>query len=194
MKYLVLLATVVIVASAAADGDFQFFNPRYQQFQQNGPYEPSGWRPSGARFSLPLRQQLPRLEYPPPPPQQEYGPPPNEYGPPPAPPASTTTETPETTTTELPTTTDNVIESEQIKSNEVEKSGKIQEENPGATEQGVYYIYHPTGLLQRVAYTTRDDSQNMAYTAQLKYQNVDPIREPIFTYDPQTYIFRRLQV
>lgn len=188
MKYLILL---VIVTAVMAE-DYQFFNPRFQQLQQTGPYQPSGWRPAGARFSLPLRQQLPHLEYPPPPPPQEYGPPPREYGPPSS---STTTEVPETTTTtELPTTTDNVIESEPIKSSEVKESEKIQEENAGVTEQGVYYIYHPTGLLQRVVYSTRDDAQNMAYSAQLKYQNVDPIREPIYTYDPQTYVFRRLQV
>lgn len=118
MKCLILL---VIVASAVAE-DYQFFNPRFQQLQQNGPYQPSGWRPAGARFSLPLRQQLPHLEYPPPPPPQEYGPPPREYGPPPS---STTTEAPETTTTtELPTTTDNIIESEQIKSSKVKESEK----------------------------------------------------------------------
>lgn len=51
--------------------------------QASAPYAASGWRPSGALFLLPARQQA----------QQVYGPPPVEYGPPQA-------STPEPTTTE----------------------------------------------------------------------------------------------
>lgn len=61
-------------------------------------------------------------------------------------------------------------------------------------EQGVYYLYHPTGLLQRVAYATSNDVAKMAYVAQLKYQNVDPIKDPIYTYDPETYVLQQVQL
>ncbi|EEZ99127.1 hypothetical protein TcasGA2_TC005234 [Tribolium castaneum] len=63
----------------------------------------------------------------------------------------------------------------------------------GLKEEAVYYIYHPGGPLQRVVYLARDDPQNMAYTAQFKYENVEPIKEPIYTYDPQTFVLQQLQ-
>lgn len=57
--------------------------------QASAPYQPSGWRPSGALFLLPARQQA----------QQVYGPPPLEYIPPQA-----STPEPTTTEAEIPTT------------------------------------------------------------------------------------------
>lgn len=59
-------------------------------------------------------------------------------------------------------------------------------------DQGVYYIYHPNGLLQKVVYATNDDLEKMAFSARLKYENVEPIRDPIYTYDPETYVFKRI--
>ncbi|CAH1972245.1 unnamed protein product [Acanthoscelides obtectus] len=59
-------------------------------------------------------------------------------------------------------------------------------------EMGVYYIYHPTGLLQRVMYATKDDARNMAFSAKLKYKNVEPVSGPIYTYDPETYVFKQV--
>nr|CAI5832066.1 unnamed protein product [Callosobruchus analis] len=75
-------------------------------------------------------------------------------------------------------------------SNEQEK----QKENLEAPveEMGVYYIYHPTGLLQRVMYATKDDARNMAFSAKLKYKNVEPVTGPIYTYDPETYVFKQV--
>ncbi|KAJ8922027.1 hypothetical protein NQ315_008666 [Exocentrus adspersus] len=58
--------------------------------------------------------------------------------------------------------------------------------------EGIYYIYHPNGLLQRVTYATKDDVERMAFSARLRYENVEPIREPIYTYDPETYVFKRV--
>ncbi|KAJ3665644.1 hypothetical protein Zmor_001132 [Zophobas morio] len=211
MKLLVVLAII-----GAAYADFHTFNQRYpiESREQDGPYQPSGWRPSGPPFSLPARQQLPRQDFAfslparQQLPRQEFSPPPQTYGPPPTygppaqeygPPEATTTEAQEITTTELPTTTENVVEeAEQLndsqKENEVKENEKLTEENSAVSEQGIYYIYHPSGLLQRVIYMTKDDVPNMAYSAQLKYENVEPIREPIYTYDPKTLIFRQLQI
>lgn len=53
-------------------------------------YPPSGWKPSGRAFSLPVRARNLNAT-----PETAYGPPQQEYGPPPV----------ETTTTEIPTTT-----------------------------------------------------------------------------------------
>ncbi|XP_044259178.1 uncharacterized protein LOC123007796 [Tribolium madens] len=164
-----LLVVALVLSTAYAD--FRIYHP---------PYQPTGWKPSGPPLSLPLRQQLPR---------QEYGPPAKEYGPP-----RTTTEPQESTTTEVPTTTtpENVQDSKT--QNQVKENEKLTEDNSAVTQQGIYYIYHPNGLLQRVVYMTRDDAGNMAYSAQLKYENVDPIREPIYTYDPKTFMLRQLQI
>ncbi|CAG9769139.1 unnamed protein product [Ceutorhynchus assimilis] len=54
---------------------------------------------------------------------------------------------------------------------------------------GAYYIYHPTGLLQKVTYATKDNLERMAFSARLRYENV----EPVYTYDPITYVFKKLQ-
>lgn len=72
------------------------FNNKYQQnFQRqeqtpsnnapyppsnSGPYPASGWKPQGAPFTLPARQQQPQDTYGPPPPQPDssYGPPATE--------------------------------------------------------------------------------------------------------------------
>lgn len=103
------------------------------------------------------------------------------------------------TPTEQPFANDNVTEAEaeQIndgnnKSNNKEKLTEGVEDS--FTQQGIYYIYHPTGLLQKIAYSTKSDVENMGYTAQLKYQDVEPIKEPIYTYDPNTYAVQQIQV
>lgn len=59
-------------------------------------------------------------------------------------------------------------------------------------DEGVYYIYHPNGLLQKVVYATNDDVEKMAFSARLKYENVEPIKDPIYTYDPETFVFKRV--
>ncbi|KAJ8931450.1 hypothetical protein NQ314_015636 [Rhamnusium bicolor] len=139
------------------------------------------------------------------PPQQEYEPPKQEYGPPEQgyeplesaygppkpvygpPPESTTTEWDISTTTEYPTTTEIIGNNTNITKT---KFAKLTQDD--LTERGEYYIYHPNGALQRVVYSTKDDVKNMAYSAQLRYQTVEPINGPIYTYDPETYIFRRV--
>ncbi|KAF7279963.1 hypothetical protein GWI33_006529 [Rhynchophorus ferrugineus] len=69
-------------------------------------------------------------------------------------------------------------------------SQKIVQDN---RDNGEYYIYHPTGLLQRVLYSTEDNPEKMAFSARLKYENVEPISGPIYTYDPVTFVFRRVK-
>ncbi|CAG9769140.1 unnamed protein product [Ceutorhynchus assimilis] len=129
-------------------------------------------------------------------PQDTLSVPPNQpavtYGPPQE---ETTTVLPSTTeveitTTESPTTTEENENPEEGSGYIAQKDNyKDDSEN---SQQGIYYIYHPSGLLQRVAYSTKDDLANMAYSAQLKYENVEPIRGPVYTYDPVTFSFSKL--
>lgn len=182
----------------------------------NGPYKPSGWKPNGQQLQLPQRQQQQQQ-------RQEFNPfiinnnadenrqrqfkqqdlpstsrqyvPSRQYGPP-----ITTTET-ELTTTEIPTTTTRTtsttpgsfgkLENDLDGSNSNEKKSEVEK---GEIEQGIYYVYHPTGLLQRITYQTQNDLRNMAYVAQLKYQDVEPIKEPIYYYDPNTLTLQKLQL
>lgn len=98
------------------------------------------------------------------------------------------TETPLTTTTDKEV--ENIDEARSRKLNEK----LIQKGNLGGPgNEGVYYIYHPTGLLQKVTFSTKDDPKKMSFAARLKYQNVEPITGPVFTYDPNTFVFKQLQ-
>ncbi|XP_076251561.1 uncharacterized protein LOC143190874 [Rhynchophorus ferrugineus] len=153
--------------------------------------EPPRWRSrwNSARFQRieASPAPVPHTVYGPPSPAPSYGPPapPSpSYGPPPSEePSLTTTALPEATTTELPTTTEALSESVNV------TNAKLQQKS----DFGVYYIYHPSGLLQRVRYETEDDTKNMAFSARLNYENVEPISGPIYTYDPQSYVFQRIQ-
>lgn len=145
-----------------------------------------------------------------PPPSSEFEPPAQEpkpvYGPPlkpvygPPPEVPTTTEL--STTTELGTTTESstVTESSTTElptttiapgNKTINKSARLRARKD-ELNQGVYYIYHPEGLLQRVSYSTKDDEKNMEYTTKLKYHNVEPIKGPIYTYDPKSFAFQRV--
>ncbi|KAK9878538.1 hypothetical protein WA026_022435 [Henosepilachna vigintioctopunctata] len=110
---------------------------------------------------------------PPPAPSPSYGPPPSEYGPPQE---ETTTES--QTTTSSPTTTSNDIEGI-----DVVKPIK---------QSGAYYIYHPSGLLQKVMYDTNHDEKNMEFSARLQYEDVEPIKHPIYSYDVKTKQYIRI--
>lgn len=163
------------------------------QRQDFAPYPVAGLRPQGAPFILPSRQV--------------QGPPRTIYGPP-----TTTTEQP---TTELPTTTEYPSttlepESSQLseerhvlaKSEEEENNdSELVEEVPvqevmktapqGAANQGVYYVLLPTGQLQKVQYlTTLNDAQSAAYSTQLRYENVQPIQGPIYTFSSDAQLLQ----
>ncbi|KAJ8931455.1 hypothetical protein NQ314_015641 [Rhamnusium bicolor] len=167
--YKLLSLLLLVLVTAFAEPQSRFLN----QFQraEPAPYQYSGWRPSSPEFNIP---------------QPIYGPPPQEYGPPEE---LTTTVEPDVTTTEEPTTTEGFSEYEDVNSyvNEPQNQKLTQDE-----EKGVYYVYHPSGLLQRVIYVTKDDTQNMVYSARLKYENVQPITAPIYTYDSKTLELKRI--
>ncbi|ERL95325.1 hypothetical protein D910_12591, partial [Dendroctonus ponderosae] len=165
-------------------------------------YLPSGWKPSGPAFKIPespqtgtevqvdLTYSIPKetLAAPPNQPPVTYGPPQEEVT------TAVPSPTEELTTTVLPTTTEIIFEdfsNDTLNNDEGKQKENLLEETKDAGAR-VYYIYHPTGLLQKVSYRTKDDQANMAYSAELKYENVEPIRSPVYTYDPETYAFKRL--
>ncbi|CAH1176360.1 unnamed protein product [Phaedon cochleariae] len=171
-----LVCALILALSVVAEPPRRFNSRFSRQFERlegdSAPYPPSGWRPSGAQFNLPE-------------PQSSYGPPSQEYGPP----EVTTTIEPEVTTTELPTTTESVdADTEDV------GSGNNAGPNEALTngDRGFYYVYHPSGLLQKVHFDTTDDASKMEFSARLRYENVEPISGPIYTYDPLTYTLQRL--
>ncbi|CAH0553885.1 unnamed protein product [Brassicogethes aeneus] len=211
---------ITLAVSAVLSQDYRNINSEpnveIQQVEvyEVPPYQPSGWKPA-APFRLPSRivaERLPskqavnfwstakfeaasnpsgkiqlpnkeainfvtggRLESPSSLPKDSYGPPSQEYGPP----NSTDSES-EAVTTEIPTT--------------MPPNAKLQSKNEKFVERGVYYIYHPNGQLQKVVYATKDDMEKMEYSAKLRYQNVEPIRDPIYTYNSETLKLERLKV
>ncbi|ENN78515.1 hypothetical protein YQE_05016, partial [Dendroctonus ponderosae] len=97
----------------------------------------------------------------------------------------------EVSTTEVPlSTTDK--DSESI---DAERARKLNEKltKNEAGDVGIYYIYQPSGLLQRVSYLTKDDVKQMLFSAKLKYENVEPVAGPVYTYDPTTFVFKKIQ-
>ncbi|XP_023026757.1 uncharacterized protein [Leptinotarsa decemlineata] len=56
--------------------------------------------------------------------------------------------------------------------------------------QEMYYILHPNGLLRKVVYIRNNKDE----IGQLQFGNPVPIIEPVFTYDPSTFVFQRLQL
>lgn len=161
------------------------------------PPPPSPRRSVNSRFSsqyvqdsyLPThqqQQQVPHETYGPPPTQAAANPPKPEYGPPPQEEPTTI----DAGTVEITTANP---DSESIDTNNTTTQSNATTQNLVGGKQGVYYLYHPSGLLQKVLYSTKNDLKNMAYSAQVKYQNVEPIREPIFTYNPQTLAFTKLE-
>lgn len=62
-----------------------------------------------------------------------------------------------------------------------------------AGSSGQYYILGKDNTLQRVVYETtqtEDDIENNGFTAQLKYEPVEPIRDPIYAYDDNGKLIR----
>lgn len=56
-----------------------------------------------------------------------------------------------------------------------------------------YYIYHPNGALERITYSPRNNLQTQAVIAPLRQESTRIITEPIYTYDPVTFVVQRLQ-
>lgn len=59
-------------------------------------------------------------------------------------------------------------------------------------EVGVYHIYHPNGVLQRVEYRTKNEDDKMTVSTSVRYKLIEPIKGPIYTYDPQTLLYRQI--
>lgn len=74
----------------------------------------------------------------------------------------------------------------------LKSGGEINEEAKQNEEFGFYHIYHPNGVLQRVEYANKKEDDKMMFSTSVRYRNVEPIKGPIYTYDPQTLIFRQI--
>lgn len=180
-KVLILLCLCVFVfASAEPPRRFnsRFTRPKFQR--QQGPPPQASYGPPAPSYGPPPHA----------PPAPSYGPPPAPSGSPP--PASSTTETTFTTTTEESTTPN--PDSEQVFVSNRTRKSKQQKEKEQVVQRGIYYLYHPDGLLQKIVYTTKADVQNTGFSAQLKYQDVEPLKDPIYTYDPETQLLRQIRL
>lgn len=107
-------------------------------------------------------------------PNNQYGPPTPAVQFPPEPEVETETETEEETTDDAPT-----------------EDPVIAIANAG--NNGQYYILTKDNTLQRVVYTTgqtEDDLLHDGFTAQLRYEPVEPIRDPVYAYDSQGQLIR----
>ncbi|XP_050315246.1 uncharacterized protein LOC126749577 [Anthonomus grandis grandis] len=167
MHKLIISLSMSLVISSAEPVRWRS-SPRFAQRQEVAPAQ---WKPSMD------------LNGTPPAPPASYGPPPPapSYGPPPAPqeePSSLTT------TTEISITTEGNSESVDAVGGGEGHSGKL--------VNGHYYIYHPSGLLQKVYYASNNDDSRMSLAVKLKYEDVEPIRAPVYTYDPETYVLRKV--
>lgn len=161
-KFTILLLTVTIYAVCAEP-----LRNRPQQFRQfsrqeatteqeettdngqttslpsNGPYSPSGWKPSGQLLVLPSRQQQPQQYLPP----QQYGPPTTEYG------------TPEdaevSSTAEASDSTDSNETTDEPESEIVNVEGgpsEVQANINQLPQQPGYFVQLADGSLQQVLY------------------------------------------
>lgn len=58
---------------------------------------------------------------------------------------------------------------------------------------GQYYVLTPDNTLQKVTFFTRqseDDRRTNGFSAQLRYEPVEPIRDPIYAYNEQGQLVR----
>lgn len=187
------------VQTSANNGQF---NPQLvpaQQFQQQqvlSAQQPQQAFPPQQTFTGQQPQQI----FPPQQPQQfplnQYGPPITQYGPPqPQPPQqypSTENNKPDA---------DDDIDSEPVANVSNENNDddddndnegpSISVSNSGAN--GQYYILTPDNTLQKVIYMTsqtEDDIRTNGFTAQLRYEPVEPIRDPVYGYDAEGHLVK----
>lgn len=62
-----------------------------------------------------------------------------------------------------------------------------------SAEAQSYYIYHPNGVLEKITYSPNSNLQTVAVTSPIRTDNSKIIREPIYTYDPSSFLVQRLQ-
>lgn len=100
----------------------------------------------------------------------------NQYGPPP-------TVVPLPPTTEIETETE--TETDEATTEDTSSDGPVIAIANAGTN-GQYYILGTDNTLQRVVYATaqtEDDRLHDGFTAQLRYEPVEPIRDPIYAYN-----------
>ncbi|XP_044007310.1 pro-resilin-like [Aphidius gifuensis] len=116
-------------------------------------------------------------------PQNQYGGPvqfPQQYGAP----EYTTIEPVTATDYEESTNSSSGVESqaEPVDSvNDLEEIGDVDESKK---ESGEYYVALPDGRLQRVQYVSSQDIEAMKYFAKIRAENVEPLRGPVYAYQP----------
>lgn len=171
---------LIVFFAAAAVAEPPVYSARYSTVSRQGPAE---FRPLGVQFA---RQEVPQVYYIPP--DFKYNPA-GQGGEE----ATATTEADVgRATTEANFNITREPEAEEI--HVASKSAERLSEGGSFSQQGTYYIYHPSGLLQKIVYATKNDVENMGFTARLRYQDVEPIREPIYTYDPNTFVLQPLEI
>lgn len=83
---------------------------------------------------------------------------------------------------------------------ETDRETEENEDNEGpnvaianSVSNGQYYILGQDNTLQRVIYMTsqtEEDLRRNGFTAQLRYEPVQPIRDPIYAYDAQGHLVK----
>ena len=65
--------------------------------------------------------------------------------------------------------------------NELNDEGEVDEQQ---RQSGQYFVALPDGRLQRVQYMSSQDIEAMKYFANIRAENVEPLRGPIYAYAP----------
>lgn len=190
-----------------------------RQEVEEAPYPASGFRPEGPQFNLPVRQtqEIPRTIYGPP--TTEEVPTTTDLTTE-EPTTTLRPFSSQLNEAKVPKPTDEEHETEEPQDDEVTEAPKKNEENKDDDEddddddddedveaventhvqlqppqpnsqEGIYYVLLQNGQLQRVQYaTTVNNPRNMAYSTQLRYENVQPISGPIYTFSPENQLYQ----
>ncbi|KAJ6637086.1 hypothetical protein Bhyg_09812 [Pseudolycoriella hygida] len=152
-------------------GEIIFVNKNPGNFQQNGIRQLNGQLQAANRHTF---AQLNKVNQ-----EQRY-----------IPPVPSTTPYYTTTQTEIPRPLQS--ESDRETDNDEENEGpNVAIAN--SVSNGQYYILGEDNTLQRVIYMTsqtEEDLRRNGFTAQLRYEPVQPIRDPIYAYDNQGHLVK----
>lgn len=77
-----------------------------------------------------------------------------------------------------------------------DQSSDIEENNQEIVSKGNYYILTEDNTLQKVSYQTKQSDKNSEdnkFTAELKYEDVEPISDPVFAYNKNGQLIRILR-
>lgn len=166
------------------------FNPQFipvQQFQQQQAFPAQQPQPQPQIFPAQQPQQFPL---------NQYGPPITQYGPPqPQPPQQYPS-----TENNKPNSDADDVDSEPISDDANNSNDDNDDDNEGPSisvsnsgTNGQYYILTADNTLQKVIYMTsqtEDDVRTNGFTAQLRYEPVEPIRDPVYGYDAEGHLVK----